>query len=44
MGLDGLDPDIVSRLLETGQLPNLARLRERGGLLGLPPRARPKHR
>ena len=31
IGLDGLSPDIVSRLLEAGQLPNLARLRERGG-------------
>jgi predicted AlkP superfamily phosphohydrolase/phosphomutase len=29
--LDGLDPRLVSRLLETGQLPNLARLREQGG-------------
>ncbi len=29
--LDGLDPGIVSGLLETGQLPNLARLREQGG-------------
>ncbi len=31
LGLDGLDPGIVSRLLEAGQLPNLARLREQGG-------------
>ena len=31
IGLDGLDPGIVSRLLEAGQLPNLARLREQGG-------------
>jgi predicted AlkP superfamily phosphohydrolase/phosphomutase len=31
IGLDGLSPSIVSRLLEAGQLPNLARLRERGG-------------
>jgi predicted AlkP superfamily phosphohydrolase/phosphomutase len=31
LGLDGLDPGIVSALLETGQLPNLARLREQGG-------------
>ncbi|MFI5454485.1 MAG: alkaline phosphatase family protein [Isosphaerales bacterium] len=31
MGLDGLDPGIVSRLLEQDQLPNLARLREQGG-------------
>lgn len=31
IGLDGLSPTIVSRLFEAGQLPNLARLRERGG-------------
>jgi predicted AlkP superfamily phosphohydrolase/phosphomutase len=31
VGLDGLSPSIVSRLLEAGQLPNLARLKERGG-------------
>ena len=31
IGLDGLDPGIVSRLLEAGQLPNLARLKEQGG-------------
>jgi predicted AlkP superfamily phosphohydrolase/phosphomutase len=31
IGLDGLDPGIVSGLLEAGQLPNLARLSERGG-------------
>jgi predicted AlkP superfamily phosphohydrolase/phosphomutase len=31
IGLDGLSPGVVSRLLEAGQLPNLARLRERGG-------------
>jgi predicted AlkP superfamily phosphohydrolase/phosphomutase len=31
IGLDGLDPGIVSRLLEADQLPNLARLREQGG-------------
>ena len=31
IGLDGLSPAIVSRLLEAGQLPNLARLKEQGG-------------
>ena len=31
IGLDGLEPEIVSRLLEAGQLPNLARLKEQGG-------------
>ena len=31
IGLDGLSPEIVSRLLEAGQLPNLARLKEQGG-------------
>jgi predicted AlkP superfamily phosphohydrolase/phosphomutase len=31
IGLDGLEPDIVSGLLDLGQLPNLARLRELGG-------------
>ena len=31
IGLDGLSPSIVSRLLETGDLPNLARLKEQGG-------------
>ncbi len=31
IGLDGLSPTIVSRLLEAGQLPNLARLKDRGG-------------
>lgn len=31
IGLDGLSPTIVSRLLEAGELPNLARLREQGG-------------
>jgi predicted AlkP superfamily phosphohydrolase/phosphomutase len=30
IGLDGLSPAIVSRLLEAGQLPNLARLRDQG--------------
>jgi predicted AlkP superfamily phosphohydrolase/phosphomutase len=32
IGLDGLDPRIVSRLIAAGQLPNLARLKEQGGL------------
>jgi len=32
IGLDGLDPGIVSRLLEQYQLPHLARLREQGGV------------
>jgi predicted AlkP superfamily phosphohydrolase/phosphomutase len=31
IGLDGLEPTIVSRLLEAGELPNLARLKEQGG-------------
>ena len=31
IGLDGLEPRIVTRLLESGQLPNLARLKEQGG-------------
>lgn len=31
VGLDGLDPKIVGRLLEEGSLPNLARLRAMGG-------------
>jgi predicted AlkP superfamily phosphohydrolase/phosphomutase len=31
IGLDGLSPAIVERLLETQQLPNLARLKEQGG-------------
>ena len=29
--MDGLDPRIVTRLLEANQLPNLARLKEQGG-------------
>ncbi len=29
--MDGLDPGIVTGLLDAGQLPNLARLKERGG-------------
>jgi predicted AlkP superfamily phosphohydrolase/phosphomutase len=31
IGLDGLEPTIVDRMLESGELPNLARLRVRGG-------------
>ncbi len=31
IGLDGLSPTLVSRLLDAGQLPNLARLKEQGG-------------
>src|SRR5713101_2659518 len=31
IGLDGFEPKIVERLLNTGELPNLARLREQGG-------------
>ena len=31
VGLDGLEPKIVADLLGAGQLPNLARLQERGG-------------
>ncbi len=31
IGLDGLSPTIVDRLLNAGQLPNLARLRDLGG-------------
>jgi len=31
IGLDGLDPRITERLIARGELPNLARLRDRGG-------------
>src|SRR5436305_1391567 len=31
LGLDGLDPTIVGGLLDTGDLPHLARLLARGG-------------
>jgi len=31
IGLDGLEPKIVSSLLEAGELPNLAKLQESGG-------------
>ena len=31
VGLDGLEPGIVEPLMAAGELPNLARLRERGG-------------
>lgn len=31
LGLDGLEPTIVERLLEAGELPHLASLRRRGG-------------
>ncbi|QDV36779.1 alkaline phosphatase family protein [Tautonia plasticadhaerens] len=31
VGLDGLEPSLVDRMLEEGLLPNLAALRERGG-------------
>ncbi len=31
IGLDGLEPKIVEPMLAAGELPNLARLRERGG-------------
>jgi predicted AlkP superfamily phosphohydrolase/phosphomutase len=31
VGLDGLDPSITEALLAAGELPNLARIRERGG-------------
>ena len=31
IGLDGLEPSIVAALLDAGELPNLARLRDRGG-------------
>lgn len=30
LGLDGLEPDLVERLLDEGKLPNLAKLREQG--------------
>ena len=30
LGLDGLDPDLVEELLEAGELPNLAGLKEQG--------------
>ncbi|MEO6445874.1 MAG: alkaline phosphatase family protein [Gemmatimonadaceae bacterium] len=31
IGLDGLEPSIVEAMLQAGELPNLARLRHRGG-------------
>jgi len=31
IGLDGFEPKIVDVLLGTGELPNLARLRDQGG-------------
>ena len=31
IGLDGLEPLIVEPMLAAGELPNLARIRERGG-------------
>lgn len=31
LGLDGLDPRMTERLMAEGKMPNLARLRERGG-------------
>ncbi|MEO8448700.1 MAG: alkaline phosphatase family protein [Gemmatimonadota bacterium] len=31
IGLDGLEPKIVDSMLQAGELPNLARLRDRGG-------------
>jgi predicted AlkP superfamily phosphohydrolase/phosphomutase len=31
IGLDGFDPQIVERLLDSGELPNLAKLRAQGG-------------
>jgi predicted AlkP superfamily phosphohydrolase/phosphomutase len=31
IGLDGLEPKIVERMMQTGELPNLARLRAQGG-------------
>jgi predicted AlkP superfamily phosphohydrolase/phosphomutase len=31
IGLDGFEPKIVERMLEAGDLPNLAKLREQGG-------------
>jgi predicted AlkP superfamily phosphohydrolase/phosphomutase len=31
IGLDGLEPSIVGPMLDAGELPNLARMRERGG-------------
>ncbi|MYB52373.1 MAG: hypothetical protein F4X77_09255, partial [Acidobacteriia bacterium] len=30
LGLDGLEPDLVERLLDEGKLPNLAKLRQQG--------------
>lgn len=32
LGMDGLDPDIVREMMQRGELPNFARLVERGGL------------
>jgi predicted AlkP superfamily phosphohydrolase/phosphomutase len=31
IGLDGLEPSIVAPMLDAGELPNLARMRDRGG-------------
>ena len=31
IGLDGLEPSIVEPMVAAGELPNLARIRERGG-------------
>src|SRR5262245_23555866 len=30
LGIDGLDPDVVDRLVSEGQMPNFARLRREG--------------
>jgi len=35
IGLDGADPVLAARWMDTGHLPHLARLRERGGFLPL---------
>lgn len=35
LGLDGLEPTLTERMLAAGELPNLARLRDRGGYLRL---------
>jgi predicted AlkP superfamily phosphohydrolase/phosphomutase len=32
LGFDGMDPDLAERWIKDGRLPNLAKLRERGGL------------
>jgi predicted AlkP superfamily phosphohydrolase/phosphomutase len=41
IGLDGLEPRVVARLIQAGELPNLARLRESGGTMARVATTRP---